>query len=40
MTQFILEPWQHSISLGGADNEKIWDIASHGNVWSGAGLRQ
>jgi hypothetical protein len=41
MAQFILKPWQPSISLGGADNEKIWDLANRGNVWLGcAGLRQ
>jgi hypothetical protein len=26
--------------IGGADNEKIWNLANRGNVWFGAGLRQ
>jgi hypothetical protein len=34
------EPWQHAISSGGVDNEKIWDLAHGGNVGFGAGLRQ
>jgi hypothetical protein len=29
-----------SISSGGVDNEKIWDLAPRGNLWFGAGLRQ
>jgi hypothetical protein len=31
---------QHSISLGGADNEKIWDLAHRSTVGFGACLRQ
>jgi hypothetical protein len=26
--------------LGGAESEKIWDLANRRNVWFGAGLRQ